>query len=87
MPASRASGDSLLTNLLSRLDDGKSAESSGTLHRTLCCHKIRKQRYGGRQRRDTIAYEVSIEQRPVSSIAADVFGHCEDDLIAVALKD
>ena len=38
--------------------------NGGTLHRALRCQKVRRKRYGGRERRGTIPNQVSIEQRP-----------------------
>ena len=38
--------------------------AGGTLHRTLRCQKLRKKRYGGRERRGTIPNQVSIDLRP-----------------------
>jgi transposase, IS30 family len=38
--------------------------ASGALHRCLRCQKVRKKRYGGRERRGTIPHQLSIDARP-----------------------
>lgn len=38
--------------------------AGGTLHRALRCQKVRKKRYGGRDRRGVIPNQVSIDLRP-----------------------
>ncbi len=50
-----------------RIYAGKRA--GGTLHRALRCQKVRRKRYGGRERRGTIPNQVSIDPRP--TIVAD----------------
>jgi IS30 family transposase len=55
--------------------------SGGTLHQTLRCQKARKKRYGGRERRGTIANQVSIELRPNIVAERGRFGDWEADLV------
>jgi transposase, IS30 family len=55
--------------------------AGGALHRTLRCQKVRKKRYGGRERRGTIPNQVSIDARP-SIVGERVrFGDWEADLV------
>ena len=53
--------------------------AGGTLHRTLRCQKMRKKRYGGRERRGTIPNQVSIDLRPVIVDSKKRFGDWEGD--------
>ncbi len=55
--------------------------NGGTLHRALRCQKVRRKRYGGRERRGTIPNQVSIEQRPAIVNSRRRFGDWEGDLI------
>jgi IS30 family transposase len=55
--------------------------AGGTLHRTLRCQKVRKKRYGGRERRGTIANQVSIDLRPDIVAQRARFGDWEADLV------
>ncbi len=55
--------------------------AGGTLHRTLRCQKVRKKRYGGRERRGTIPNQVSIELRPHIVDKRERFGDWEADLV------
>jgi transposase, IS30 family len=53
----------------------------GNLHAHLRCQKLRKKRYGGRERRGTIPNQVSIEQRPAIVDGRERFGDWEGDLV------
>lgn len=53
----------------------------GSLHRGLRCQKIRRKRYGRRERRGTIPNQVSIEQRPAIVNSRKRFGDWEGDLV------
>lgn len=53
----------------------------GTLHKALRCQKLRKKRYGSRERRGTIPNQVSIEQRPAIVDQLKRFGDWEGDLV------
>ena len=53
----------------------------GVLHRALRCQKMRRKRYGGRDRRGTIPNQVSIEQRPAIVDSRRRFGDWEADLV------
>jgi IS30 family transposase len=55
--------------------------AGGTLHRTLRCQKIRRKRYGGRERRGTIPNQVSIDLRPAIVAERGRFGDWEADLV------
>jgi IS30 family transposase len=55
--------------------------AGGTLHRTLRCQKVRRKRYGGRERRGTIPNQVSIDLRPVIVAERGRFGDWEGDLV------
>lgn len=55
--------------------------AGGTLHRTLRCQKVRKKRYGGRERRGTIPNQVSIDLRPAIVAERSRFGDWEADLV------
>ena len=55
--------------------------AGGTLHRTLRCQRMRKKRYGGRERRGTIPNQVSIEQRPAVVDRLERFGDWEADTV------
>ena len=55
--------------------------AGGTLHRTLRCQKARRKRDGGRDRRDAIPNQVSIEQRPPIVDSRCRFGDWEADLV------
>lgn len=55
--------------------------AGGTLHRTLRCQRMRKKRYGGRERRGTIPNQVSIEQRPAIVDSLGRFGDWEADTV------
>src|SRR5258706_1439258 len=55
--------------------------NGGTLHRVLRCQKVRRKRYGGRERRGTIPNRVSIEQRPAIVDTLKRFGDWEADLV------
>ena len=55
--------------------------AGGMLHRTLRCQKVRRKRYGGRDRRGTIPNQVSIEQRPAIANDRLRFGDWEADLV------
>ncbi len=55
--------------------------TGGSLHRALRCQKIRRKRYGGRDRRGTIPNQVSIEQRPAIVDTRKRFGDWEADLV------
>ena len=55
--------------------------AGGTLHANLRCQKLRKKRYGGRERRGTIPNQVSIEQRPAIVDTRLRFGDWEGDLV------
>jgi IS30 family transposase len=55
--------------------------NGGTLHRALRCQKVRRKRYGGRERRGTIPNQVSIEQRPAIVASRKRFGDWEGDLV------
>jgi len=55
--------------------------AGGTLHRVLRCQKLRRKRYGGRDRRGTIPNQVSIEQRPAIVDSRQRFGDWEADLV------
>ena len=55
--------------------------NGGTLRRALRCQKVRRKRYGGRERRGTIPNQVSIEQRPAIVNSRRRFGDWEGDLI------
>lgn len=53
----------------------------GALHRALRCQKVRRKRYGGRERRGSIPNQVSIEQRPAIVNSRRRFGDWEGDLV------
>lgn len=53
----------------------------GTLHKALRCQKLRKKRYGNRERRGTIPNQVSIEQRPALVDQLKRYGDWEGDLV------
>jgi IS30 family transposase len=55
--------------------------AGGSLHRALRCQKVRRKRYGGRERRGTIPNQVSIEQRPAIVDSRERFGDWEVDLV------
>jgi IS30 family transposase len=55
--------------------------AGGTLHRTLRCQKVRRKRYGGRERRGTIPNQVSIDLRPAIVAERGRFGDWEADLV------
>jgi transposase, IS30 family len=55
--------------------------AGGMLHRALRCQKVRRKRYGGRDRRGTIPNQVSIEQRPAIVDNRKRFGDWEADLV------
>lgn len=55
--------------------------NGGALHRALPCQKVRRKRYGGRERRGTHPQAVSIEQRPAIVNARKRFGDWEGDLV------
>jgi transposase, IS30 family len=55
--------------------------AGGMLHRALRCQKVRKKRYGGRQRRGTIPNQVSIDARPSIVGERARFGDWEVDLV------
>ena len=55
--------------------------AGGTLHRALRCQKARRKRYGGRERRGTIPYQVSIDLRPAIVAERGRFGDWEGDLV------
>ena len=55
--------------------------AGGTLHRALRCQKLRKKRYGGRDRRGTIPNQVSIDKRPAIVGSRKRFGDWEADLV------
>lgn len=55
--------------------------AGGALHRALRCQKLRKKRYGGRERRGTIPNQVSIEARPGIVGERARFGDWEADLV------
>jgi IS30 family transposase len=55
--------------------------AGGSLHRALRCQKIRRKRYGGRERRGTIPNQVSIELRPAIVAERGRFGDWEGDLV------
>lgn len=55
--------------------------AGGTLHSHLRCQKLRKKRYGGRERRGTIPNQVSIDQRPAIVAERLRFGDWEGDLV------
>ena len=55
--------------------------AGGTLHHTLRCQKIRKKRYGGRERRGLIPNQVSIDLRPAIVAERARFGDWEADLV------
>ena len=55
--------------------------AGGTLHRTLRCQKVRRKRYGGRERRGTIPNQVSIDLRPAIVAERGRFGDWEGDLV------
>jgi IS30 family transposase len=55
--------------------------AGGILHRTLRCQKLRRKRYGGRERRGTIPNQVSIDQRPAIANDRLRFGDWEGDLV------
>lgn len=55
--------------------------AGGTLHSHLRCQKLRKKRYGGRERRGTIPNQVSIDQRPAVVAERVRFGDWEGDLV------
>ena len=62
-----------------RIDADK--RHGGTLHRALRCQKVRRKRYGGRERRGSIPNQVSIEQRPAIVNRRRRFGDWEGDLV------
>ena len=55
--------------------------TGGTLHRALRCQKIRRKRYGGRERRGRIPNQVSIDLRPAIVAERARFGDWEGDLV------
>ena len=55
--------------------------AGGSLHRALRCQKLRRKRYGGRERRGTIPNQVSIELRPAIVAERGRFGDWEGDLV------
>ncbi len=55
--------------------------AGGTLHTALRCQKVRKKRYGNRERRGTIPNQVSIEQRPAIVEQRKRYGDWEGDLV------
>ena len=55
--------------------------AGGSLHRALRCQKMRRKRYGGRDRRGTIPNQVSIERRPAIVDTRKRFGDWEADLV------
>jgi len=55
--------------------------AGGVLHRALRCQKMRRKRYGGRERRGTIPNQVSIDQRPAIVDSRQRFGDWEADLV------
>jgi IS30 family transposase len=55
--------------------------AGGILHRTLRCQKLRRKRYGGRERRGTIPNQVSIDQCPAIANDRLRFGDWEGDLV------
>ena len=55
--------------------------AGGTLHRKLRCQKARRKRYGGRERRETIPNQVSIDLRPAIANCRERFGDWEADLV------
>ena len=55
--------------------------AGGTLHSHLRCQKLRKKRYGGRERRGTIPNQVSIDLRPALVAERARFGDWEGDLV------
>lgn len=55
--------------------------AGGTLHRALRCQKVRRKRYGGRERRGTIPNQVSIDLRPAVVAERGRFGDWEGDLV------
>ncbi len=55
--------------------------AGGTLHRALRCQKVRRKRYGGRERRGTIPNQVSIDLRPAIVAERARFGDWEGDLV------
>jgi len=55
--------------------------NGGTLHRALRCQKVRRKRYGARERRGTIPNQVSIDQRPTIVAERTRFGDWEGDLV------
>ena len=55
--------------------------AGGTLHQALRCQKVRRKRYGSRERRGTIPNQVSIEQRPAIVGSRQRFGDWEGDLM------
>jgi IS30 family transposase len=55
--------------------------SGGLLYKTLRCQKLRKKRYGSRERRGTIPNQVSIDQRPAIVDTRLRFGDWEGDLV------
>ena len=55
--------------------------AGGKLHRVLRCQKLRRKRYGGRDRRGSIPNQVSIELRPAIVDSRKRFGDWEADLV------
>lgn len=55
--------------------------AGGMLHRAPRCHKVRRKRYGGRDRRGTIPDQVSIEQCPATVDHRECFGDWEAELV------
>ena len=55
--------------------------AGGSLYRALRCQKMRRKRYGGRDRRGTIPNQVSIDRRPAIVDLRRRFGDWEADLI------
>jgi len=55
--------------------------AGGDLHLTLRCQKIKKKRYGGRERRGTIANQVSIDARPSVVEKRARYGDWEGDTV------
>lgn len=66
-------------SIYSRIYTDKRA--GGILHANLRCQKLRKKRYGAKERRGTITNQISIEQRPAIVEARERFGDWEADLV------
>jgi IS30 family transposase len=56
-------------------------QAGGNLHLALRCQKVRRKRYGVRERRGVIPNQVSIEQRPAIVDGRKRFGDWEGDLM------